>query len=111
MKNEFGYIFTTISTKTSCSIFSFSFNNITLVFIFFLTITSMGDKHLRVFQYSKLKILEKKKRESNPFFLFRNDMKRRAPKNIKMTELSKIASESWKKLSEQEKTEWKDSMK
>ena len=68
----------------------------------------MGDKrHLRVFQYSKLKILEKKKRESNPFFLFRNDMKRRAPKNIKMTELSKIASESWKKLSEQEKIEWK----
>ena len=34
-------------------------------------------------------------------------MKRKAPKNIKMTELSKIASESWKKLSEKEKVEWK----
>src|SRR3954453_8763064 len=68
----------------------------------------MGDKHhLRVFQYSKSKILERKKRESNPFFLFRNDMKEKAPKNIKMTELSKMASDSWKLLPEEDKAIWK----
>ena len=56
-------------------------------FSIFLQSMNMDDKqHLRVFQYSKLKVLEKKKRESNPFFLFRNDMKRKSPKNIKMTE-------------------------
>ena len=76
----------------------------------------MGDKHhLRVFQYSKLKVLEKKKRESNPFFLFRNDMKRKSPKNIKMTELSKITFDSWKNLPEEKKTDYalngNDSMK
>jgi len=63
---------------------------------------------LRVFQYSfQSEILEKKKRESNPFILYRNSIKKTAPKNIKMTELSKIASESWKKLSDEEKTGWK----
>ena len=64
--------------------------------------------NLRVFQYSfQSKILEKKKRESNPFILYRNSIKKKAPKNIKMTELSKIASNSWKKLSKEEKAEWK----
>jgi hypothetical protein len=65
---------------------------------------------LRVFQYfpsETLKVLEKRKRESNPFFLFRNDLKERAPKNIKMTELSKMASDSWKNLSEEDKAMWK----
>jgi hypothetical protein len=63
---------------------------------------------LRVLQYSfQSEILEKKKRESNPFILYRNSMKKTAPKNIKMSELSKMASESWKKLSDEEKTEWK----
>src|SRR5438045_5520661 len=50
---------------------------------------------------------EKKKRELNPFFLYRNYMKETAPKNIKMTELSKIASNSWKNLPEEEKAKWK----
>ncbi|PKC62019.1 hypothetical protein RhiirA1_538788 [Rhizophagus irregularis] len=39
---------------------------------------------LRVFQYSfqseTLKVLEKRKRESNPFFLFRNDMREKKDK-------------------------------
>jgi len=65
---------------------------------------------LRVFQYNfqpEFKMSEKKKRESNPFFLYRNYMKETAPKNIKMTELSKIASDSWKNLTEEEKAKWK----
>lgn len=66
---------------------------------------------LRVFQYSfpseTLKVLEKRKRESNPFFLFRNDMKQKASKKLKMTELSKMASDSWKLLSEEDKAAWK----
>jgi hypothetical protein len=67
--------------------------------------------NLRVFQYTfkseTLKILDKKKRESNAFFLFRNDMKRRVSKNIKMTDLSKKASFEWRKMSEYEKSKWK----
>ncbi|CAB4395491.1 unnamed protein product [Rhizophagus irregularis] len=66
---------------------------------------------LRVFQYSfqseTLKVLEKRKRESNPFFLFRNDMREKAQKKLKMTELSKMASDSWKLLSEEDKAKWK----
>src|SRR2546426_712983 len=67
------------------------------------------DDNLRVFRYSqpKSKISEIKKRESNPFFLFRDKIRETAPKNIKMTELSKIASNLWKNLSEGEKAEWK----
>src|ERR1043166_4181447 len=61
---------------------------------------------LRGFQYS-VQSLKKKKRESNPFMLYRNSIKKTAPKNIKMTELSKMASESWKKLPENEKVYWK----
>ena len=34
-------------------------------------------------------------------------MKETAPKNIKMTELSKIASDSWKNSTEEEKAKWK----
>ena len=34
-------------------------------------------------------------------------MKETVPKNIKMTELSKIAFDSWKSLPEEEKTKWK----
>ena len=34
-------------------------------------------------------------------------MREKAPKNIKMTELSKIASNRWKNLSEDEKAIWK----
>src|SRR5436305_9604414 len=63
--------------------------------------------NLRVFQYSEFKTPEKRKRESNAFFLYRNSIKEKAPKNIKMTELSKIASDSWKNLPEEEKTKWK----
>ena len=63
--------------------------------------------NLRVFQYSEFKTPEKKKKESNAFFLYRNSIKEKAPKNIKMTELSKIASDSWKNLPEEEKTKWK----
>ena len=79
--------------------------------LFFLTVkpqpTKMSDD-LRVFQYSfQSEMLEKRKRESNPFILYRNSIKKTAPKNIKMTELSKMASESWKKLSEDEKVYWK----
>src|ERR1051325_547511 len=70
--------------------------------------TNMSD-NLRLIQYNFPKISEKKKRKANPFFLFRNNMKETAPNNIKMTELSKIASDSWKKLSEEEKTRWKRS--
>ncbi|CAG8513284.1 uncharacterized protein OCT59_007912 [Rhizophagus irregularis] len=66
---------------------------------------------LRVFQYSfqseTLKVLKKRKRESNPFFLFRNDMREKAQKKLKMTELSKMASDSWKLLSEEDKAKWK----
>src|ERR1043165_7374100 len=56
--------------------------------------------NLRVIQYfqPKLKISEIKKREPR---------RETEPKNIKMTELSKIASDSWKKLSKEEKVEWK----
>ncbi|RGB35794.1 hypothetical protein C1646_758895 [Rhizophagus diaphanus] len=54
---------------------------------------------LRAFQYSfqseTLKVLEKRKRES----MFRNDMREKAPKKLKMTELGKMASDSWKLLS------------
>ena len=66
--------------------------------------------NIRVIQYisqPELKTSERKKRESNAFFLFRNSMKETAPKNFKMTELSKIASDSWKNLPEEEKTKWK----
>ncbi|RIA79659.1 hypothetical protein C1645_745764 [Glomus cerebriforme] len=63
---------------------------------------------LCVFQYSfQPETLEKKKRESNPFFLYRNYMKENAPKNIKMTELSKMASDSWRNLSDVDKAKWK----
>jgi hypothetical protein len=62
---------------------------------------------ISVFPSETLKVLEKRKRDSNPFFLFRNDLKERAPKNIKMTELSKMASDSWKNLSEEDKAMWK----
>ena len=66
--------------------------------------------NLCVFQYSfqtdSFKA-GKKKRESNAFFLFRNEMREKAPKNIKMTELNKLASKKWKKMSEDEKTIWK----
>ena len=50
---------------------------------------------------------EKKKRESNTFFLFCDSMKETVPKNIKMTKLSRIAFDSWKNLPEEEKTKWK----
>src|ERR1044072_6905554 len=59
-----------------------------------------------VFQYS-FKILGKEKRKPNPFFLYRKNYMKTAPKNIKMTELSKMASESWKKLPEDEKANWR----
>jgi hypothetical protein len=68
------------------------------------------NNNLCVFQYSFQSDsfnTGKKKRESNAFFLFRSEMREKAPKNIKMTELSKIASNEWKNLSEDEKTIWK----
>ena len=58
----------------------------------------MGD-NLWVIQYfqPKSKISKIKEREPNPFFLYRDKKRETEPKNIKMTELSKIASDSWKK--------------
>src|SRR5947209_5407047 len=68
----------------------------------------MGD-NLQIIQYfqPKSKISKIKKREPNPFFLYRDKKRETEPKNIKMTELSKIASDLWKKLSKKEKAEWK----
>src|SRR5436190_13344340 len=69
----------------------------------------MGD-NLRVFQYSfqsKMKMVERKKRESNPFILYRNDLRKKTPKNIKMTKLSKIASDAWKTMPENQKVYWR----
>ena len=65
--------------------------------------------NLRIIQYfqPKSKIKKIKKREPNPFFLFRDKIRETAPKDIKMTELSKITSNLWKNLSEEEKAEWK----
>src|SRR3954451_9260744 len=60
---------------------------------------------MHVIQYSE--VLGKKKRKSNPFLLFRDEMRKRIRGNIKMTELSNNASEKWKILSEDEKAHWK----
>jgi hypothetical protein len=43
-------------------------------------------------------------REPNGFILFRSHLQR--PKNMPMREFSKEASESWKKLSDDEKAKW-----
>jgi hypothetical protein len=60
---------------------------------------------MHVIQYSE--VLEKKKRISNPFFLFRDEMRKGIQGNIKMTELSNNASKKWKIMSEDEKAYWK----
>ncbi|RIA83550.1 hypothetical protein C1645_860760 [Glomus cerebriforme] len=58
-----------------------------------------------VFQYSEKP--EKKKKTSNPFFLFRDNMRKDEPVNIKMTELNHKASIKWKSMSDDEKAPWR----
>ena len=59
---------------------------------------------MHVIEYSK--VLEKKKRTSNSFFLFRDEMRKKVQGNIKMTELSNNASEKWKIMLDDEKAHW-----
>src|SRR3990170_3872282 len=62
-----------------------------------------------VFHYfdpSETSALEKrKKREPNMFISYRKEMMRYKPYNMKMSEFSKLASERWKGLTKDEKTE------
>ncbi|CAG8536694.1 687_t:CDS:1 [Funneliformis mosseae] len=61
---------------------------------------------LRVIQWSSQPKV--KKRTSNPFLLFRNELKKYLSviRNMQMTEVSKIASERWESLSEDDKAYW-----
>ncbi|CAI2181475.1 20141_t:CDS:1 [Funneliformis geosporum] len=47
-----------------------------------------------------------KRRSPNMFILYRKEMMKYRPKNIKMTEFSKIVSRKWHNLSEYEKNIW-----
>ena len=58
----------------------------------------------------KWKIVEnsgKKEKRIKTFILYRNDLRKRTPKNIKMTKLSKIASDTWKTMPENQKVYWR----
>ncbi|CAG8627707.1 941_t:CDS:2 [Funneliformis caledonium] len=46
-----------------------------------------------------------RKREPNMFILYRKEMMRDKPYNMTMVRFSKLVSEKWKRLSEDEKTE------
>src|SRR3954452_14555398 len=50
---------------------------------------------------------EKKRRIANCFFLFRKEMMNHRTNNITMIEYSKLVSEMWQNLSEDEKIDWK----
>src|SRR3954452_22658024 len=62
--------------------------------------------NLHVHQYV-LSTPGKKRRTANCFFLFRKEMMNRRPNNIMMSEYSKLVSEMWQNLSEDEKVDWK----
>src|ERR1044072_9091900 len=51
------------------------------------------------------KMKKRGKREPNMFILYRKDMIKDQPHNMSMTELSKLASERWKRLSDHDKAQ------
>ncbi len=61
------------------------------------------------FHFMELETFERKdkipRREPNMFISYRKEMMRYKPYNIPMTKFSKLVSEKWKQLSEEEKTE------
>ncbi|CAI2167381.1 5194_t:CDS:2 [Funneliformis geosporum] len=70
----------------------------------------MSDKEITFYfvEPETSETLEKKnrKREPNMFISYRKERMKGRPHNITMTEFSKIVSEEWKKLSEEEKAKW-----
>lgn len=63
--------------------------------------------NLHLVYHSVLSTPEKKKRTANCFLLFRKEMMNYRPSNITMIQYSKLVSEMWQNLSEDEKIDWK----
>src|ERR1044071_3605432 len=65
----------------------------------------MSNHNIMIFHYVEPEVSKPKKKIPNMFFAYRKEMMRYKPRNLSMTEYSKLVSKWWRDLSENEKVE------